>query len=222
MRMQKCSLLLRLDREIASPGIPQGKSGIPGAVVQKGRVLNVPDVYEHADFDASGDQASGTKTTCLLGAPILGQDGVPVAVLVALNKNGGGVFDRADEEVMVVFAGQIAVLLSHALLSQESALAEQQAQRLMEFLREVCRGDLKSPRALIAAVASGGMDLVEADRCSFYMKDDSSDDLWSLSTEQMEKCSISPWTGILGYVATRGETINVADAATDPRFDKSH
>ena len=28
--------------------------------------------------------------------------------------------------------------------------------------------------------------------------------------------------GILGYVATRGETINVADAATDPRFDKSH
>ena len=86
------------------PGIPQGKSGIPGAVVQKGRVLNVPDVYEHADFDASGDQASGTKTTCLLGAPILGQDGVPVAVLVALNKNGGGVFDRADEEVMVVFA----------------------------------------------------------------------------------------------------------------------
>jgi GAF domain-containing protein len=182
--------------------VPVG--GVPGTVLQRGRVLN-------------------EKTASLLGVPILGQGGDPVAVLVAAEKSGGGAFNRADEEVRVVFAGQVAVLLGHALLCEESAQAEQQAQRLMEFLGEVCRGDLKSPRALIAAVANGGMDLVEADRCSFYLKDDGSGDLWSLSGGAEGDVQHFPLdAGILGFVATRGETINVADAAADPRFDKSH
>ena len=93
----------------------------------------------------------------------------------------------------------------------------------MEFLGEVCQGDLNSPRALIAAVANGGMDLVEADRCSFYLKDNDSGDLWSLSGGTDGDVQHFPLdAGILGFVATRGETINVTDAGNDPRFDKSH
>lgn len=203
--------------------IAVNQSGIVGAVLKKGRVLNVPDPYNHADFDPAGDQVSGIKTTSILGVPILGQDGKPCAILLAINKNGNGKYERGDEEVMVVFAGQVAVLLSHARLCEESAQAEQQAQRLMEFLTDVCRGDLKNTQALVSAVSSGGVELIEADRCSFYLKDNEAGDLWSLAGGSEGEIQHFPMdSGILGYVATRGETINIADAANDPRFDKSH
>jgi len=203
-------------------------SGIPGTVSQKGRAINVADAYQHANFDASEDQATGFKTTSLLAVPVPDTKGRPVAVIVACNKKEASKFDRSDEEMMVVFAGQIGVSLSHAMESETLSVEKKSQNNMLLTLTDLFMNNLTTEASIIKYMVANGMNIVDSDKCLFYLIDQhDSTQLWSItataSDATAEEIQYFPTNaGILGYVATKVETINIANTAEDPRFDNSH
>lgn len=63
--------------------------------------------------------------------------------------------------------------------------------------------------------------LLDADRCTVFLVDYDTKELWSLVAQGMEDFEIRfPMEkGIAGHVATTGEVLNIPDAYADPRFN---
>jgi signal transduction histidine kinase len=78
--------------------------------------------------------------------------------------------------------------------------------------------DLGAVLALILDVATRS---VGADRGTVYLVDQKSDELWSLVTsgDGMKEIRLPLGKGLAGYVARTGETVNIVDAYSDPRFN---
>jgi signal transduction histidine kinase/CRP-like cAMP-binding protein len=78
--------------------------------------------------------------------------------------------------------------------------------------------DLGAVLALILDVATRS---VGADRGTVYLVDQKSDELWSLVTSGagMKEIRLPLGKGLAGYVARTGETVNIVDAYSDPRFN---
>jgi len=64
-------------------------------------------------------------------------------------------------------------------------------------------------------------DLTQADRGIFYLIDKEKNELWSLiaSGEERKEIRLQIGTGLAGYAAKNGETLNIADVNKDPRFN---
>ena len=90
--------------------IPIG-TGITGHAVRTGQVMNVPDAYASPLFNREVDQATGYHTRSVLCVPILDRNRRPFAVMMLLNKHGGGVFEARDEQALRVFAASIGIIL---------------------------------------------------------------------------------------------------------------
>ena len=211
--------------------------GIPGTVGQKGRALNLADAYQHASFDASEDQLSGFKTESLLAVPVPDpQTGRPMAVVVACNKTGASKFDRSDEEMMVVFAGQISLSLGHAMENETLSVTTKSQSNLLVVLNDLFTNNtISSEEQIVQYMITNGMKIVNSDKCLFYLIDsENTNQLWSMEVGESGESGKSgksgeggvqyfpTTTGILGYVATKVETINIINTAEDPRFDPSH
>jgi len=64
--------------------------------------------------------------------------------------------------------------------------------------------------------------VVEADRSTLFLLDRERGELWSKVAQGLEKRTIrlKVGSGIAGYVAERGESLNIPDAYQDPRFNR--
>jgi GAF domain-containing protein len=68
--------------------IPIGK-GIASRVAVTGEGVNVANAYQDSTFYSEIDSITGYKTKSVLCLPVKGDNGKPIAVLQALNKQGG-------------------------------------------------------------------------------------------------------------------------------------
>ena len=68
--------------------VPSG-SGLVGACARERSIINVPDCYADARFDASVDKASGYRTRCMLTLPLVDHIESLVGVMQVLNKRDG-------------------------------------------------------------------------------------------------------------------------------------
>ena len=75
---------------------------------------------------------------------------------------------------------------------------------------------------LIEIIAEETRKSLSADRCTLYLLDKSTNELWSKIALGMgsQEIRFSSHLGLAGYVATTGKTINIKDAYNDPRFNK--
>lgn len=60
--------------------------------------------------------------------------------------------------------------------------------------------------------------LLQADICSIFLHDADHDQLWTIVADYINEIRISCDTGIAGHVFRTRETVNIADAYSDPRF----
>lgn len=76
---------------------------------------------------------------------------------------------------------------------------------------------------LMSMIMREARDCVEADRTSLYIVDRETNELWSKIAQGLEirEIRVPIGKGIAGYVALTGESVNIADAYNDERFDKS-
>lgn len=105
------------DAEINEIRLPKGK-GIVGWVVEKGKLLNVEDVYKDKRFNPEIDKLTGYRTRSILCAPILSREGKVIGAVEALNKKDGE-FNEDDEEYITILSSQIAVALENLRLKEQ-------------------------------------------------------------------------------------------------------
>ena len=121
-------LVLRVANEIKEVRIAAG-TGLVGTCARTRQIINVPDCYADARFDASTDKRTGYRTRCLLTLPLVDHKGVLVGVMQLLNKHDG-VFDTADESLGRVLAAQCALALQRTLMMEELIEGEKLRQQL--------------------------------------------------------------------------------------------
>src|SRR5437763_7504527 len=79
-------LVLHVASDIQALRIRAG-TGLVGSCARTREVINVPDCYADARFDATTDRRSGYRTRCLLALPLVDHKEALVGVMQVLNKN---------------------------------------------------------------------------------------------------------------------------------------
>src|SRR5438309_433586 len=88
-----------------------------------------------------------------------------------------------------------------------------------------CRRRRTSSRdldTLLPVILTEATSVVEAERCSLFILDRDTGELWSrLAQGTKQQIRMPASSGIAGAVATTGQLINIKDAYQDPRFNRS-
>lgn len=205
--------------------VPVGK-GIAGYVADKGEYLNIPDAYASDLFNKKTDLETGYRTQSILCMPVLNktQDRV-VAVVQLLNKqlDSGQIvpFDSQDERSFREFASSIGIILESCNSFYIAARNQKGVSSLLKAISSLEQSlDLEKT---LQSVMDEARDLMSADRSTLWLIDEESDELWSkvknADGTSLIELRIPADRGIVGYVASTGETLNIPDAYKDPRFD---
>jgi adenylate cyclase len=193
--------------------------GIAGAVFRSGQAVHLPDAYADPRFSPEADQASGFRTRSLLCRPILqrrdGGDATIVGVAQVLNKRGGD-FGPRDARLLDRITSQAAPAFANARLHQEIARARAEEAKLLELTTALTTEVRLHPllRKIMETVAQ----LMEAERATLFVHDRKSDELWAV-VDFGEEVRFPSDQGLAGAVFRSGETVNIADAYADPRFN---
>jgi adenylate cyclase len=197
--------------------LPVG-AGIAGFVAQTGQTVNIPDAYTDSRFNPETDRKTGYHTRTILCMPMKTRQAKILGVLQVLNKREG-VFTSGDEELLEAFGGQAAIAVQNALLNEEIRKRMETSEILLNVMR-VVSSELEIDQLLqkIVAVTS---QVMNAERCTLFLVDRKTGELWSKVAQGagMSEIRVPRGAGLAGHVALTGETVNIKDAYSDPRFN---
>ena len=91
--------------------IPE-KTGVVGACIESGEMINIADAYQDERFRQSVDKKTGYRTKSVLCVPVKRDDGTTRGAIQMINKKGsdGSIqsFDQSDERLMEMLASHVA------------------------------------------------------------------------------------------------------------------
>ena len=168
--------------------------GIVGVSVLTKQIINVPNAYEDARFNAKIDEITGFTTQSVLAAPIFGKDNEVIGALELLNKKAG-LFTKEDEALVIK-------RISH--LSPDELAPRLDRTRAEQFV-------------------SGVRESTECLRGSLFLINKQKGELFSIVSDGLggKDIRLSMNLGIAGLVALTGKALNIPDAYADSRFDRS-
>jgi adenylate cyclase len=200
--------------------IPIG-AGIAGWVARNDAIINIENAYADPRFNPAVDKTTGYKTNTILCGPVKNLEGEIVGIIQVINKKKG-VFDRQDEELFQAFAYQTAISVENFHLYNKMS---GNCWKMGLFLDiSMSLSETLELHPLITKIITIISRIIKADRSSLFLLDREKNELWSKVAQGAETTTIRfPATsGIAGYTATTGLTVNVTDAYTDPRFNPDH
>ncbi|GJQ77896.1 hypothetical protein Trydic_g16148 [Trypoxylus dichotomus] len=179
----------------------------------------------------------------ILCQPIVQPDGTLAAVLELWRREAGGPFHEEDEEITCSYLvwGGIALHYAHLYLNMDKQ------RKLNDFLLAVVKSifqDMVSMDMLIMKIMNFAQRLVDADRASLFLVDSKNKELYATifdvgveskasgdNTESENEETVKAHTsreirfplgtGIAGQVAMTGEVLNITDAYSDERFNRT-
>ncbi len=205
--------------------VPVGK-GIAGHVAASGECLNIPDAYSSDLFSRKTDQETGYRTHSILCIPVFNKtQETVVAVVQLLNKldpnNQPTTFDSQDERSFREFASSIGIILESCNSFYVAARNQKGVSSLLKAISSLEQSlDLEKT---LQSVMEEARDLMSADRSTLWLINEKTNELWSKvksgDGQTLIDLRIPADRGIVGYVASTGQTLNIPDAYQDPRFD---
>ncbi|MFQ3615339.1 MAG: GAF domain-containing protein [Cyanobacteriota bacterium] len=195
--------------------------GIAGYVATTGKSLNISDAYQHPLFNPSIDRQTGYRTRNILCMPIFDTQNQVVAIAQLLNKRGMKPFDSQDEAHFRNFSHSIGVILESCNSFYMAARNQRGAAALLNATTLLAQSlDLEKT---LQAVMDEARKLMRADRSTLFLLDRDRHELWSkvptADRNQLLEIRIPMNRGIVGFVASTGQIVNVENAYEDPRFD---
>ncbi len=157
----------------------------------------------------------------ILGVPIIEENSnLLLGVLVAFNKrNKINIFTENDKKVLQQISDGIGAHISTSMFIEETLHAEYQARSLLRVTTLLAaENDLSKIIALIVQIA---YELLHVERVTLFLVHEASKELEITLSKDASGKRISMNSGIAGYVARTGNSVNIKDASTDPRFDHS-
>ncbi|HZT08235.1 MAG TPA: GAF domain-containing protein [Chloroflexota bacterium] len=194
-------------------------AGIAGHVATTGETLIIPDAYLDPRFNPDVDRETGYRTRSILCVPLRDSNGRMIGALQALNKRAGP-FTSDDAELLAALASQAAVALTNASLLEARRKEVEKSRTLLDVMTSLS-SELELDQ-LLAKIMEKTTEVMRADRSSLFILDAKQNELWFKVAQgaNLEEVRIPVGVGIAGHVAATGETINIADAYADPRFNQ--
>jgi GAF domain-containing protein len=162
----------------------------------------------------------------LLVVPVKHPRSTAIYGLVLRGKRSPDFFTEKDEMVLSKIAAQIVLALTSSerfeRMAQDldrSRASEKRNQALLQ-VAECLSGQLQID-ALMPDIMERGCALVDADRCSLFLVDESRGKLvTSFHGGLANAIEIPMNAGVVGYSATTGRVTNIPNAYEDPRFNR--
>jgi len=194
--------------------------GIAGWVARNCEMTNVADAYEDARFNPEVDRRTGYRTGSILSGPVVDKNGEMIGVIQVINKHDG-IFTEQDESLFRVFSNQIAISLENFYMSQKMALSYEKMAILLDVVTSVSQ--ILDLETLIIRIVDKISEILGAERTTLFLIDREKEELWSKVAQELEVAEIrTPLSeGIVGHVASSGETLNIRNAYDDDRFNPS-
>ena len=195
--------------------------GIPGHVASTGQYLNIAETTTHPLFSPELEKQLGYKIENILCMPVLSSKNQIVAVVQLANKAGEIPFDSDDETCFREFAASIGIILESCQSFYVAARNQRGATALLRATQTL--GQSLDLEVTLQIVMEQARILMQADRSTLFLYRKEMSELWTkvaaADGETMMEISIPGNRGIVGYVASTGEALNIPDAYKDPRFD---
>jgi adenylate cyclase len=218
-----------LDHPImVSPG-----QGLVGTVFRDGETVNIPDCYQDSRFDKAFDSKTGYLTRSTLAMPIREFDETIIGVLQAINKlppgfqktpakdsagKGAVPFGLHDQKILSHLTEHVGIALRNSEVYREAISTGDRVQGLLDTIQSLSQ-DL-GVQSLLLTITMHANKIVSAQRSTVFLCDEAKQELWSVSTDTGAEIRIPKKAGIAGICCTQGETINIADAYEDSRFNQ--
>jgi adenylate cyclase len=190
--------------------------GLAGYVASSGRTITVSDPSKNQHFYSEIDEKPLYKVKNMISTPLRDEEGAIIAVLEIFNKNGGN-FTSEDEYLLQAFASQAAMLVKKE--SNESS--DLVVNKTMLLIMKALASGLDTDN-LLQSLMKKTSQVMNADRSTLFLIDFGTRELWSKVAEGtgINEIRFPMELGIAGYVATKGELVNIPDAYQDSRFNK--
>lgn len=189
--------------------------GIAGSVFTSGKSVIIPDAYADEPFNPDVDKHTGYKTRNILCAPVKNWDNRIIGATEVLNRYES---DFSEEDLALLEA-----LTSHAAAALESTQLYESVEKALSDEAQLLgvtaalASELKLD-VLLDKIMSITTIVLEADRSTLFLYDETNHELWSKVAEGTSEIRIPASAGIAGSVFSSGETINIPDAYADNRF----
>ncbi len=193
--------------------------GISGHVVTTGETLNIADAYKDPHFNQEVDRRTGYRTRTILCMPVKDEQGKIIGCIQVLNKKGEG-FTREDEELLQALGSQAAIALENTRLTEQLQKRIERTEILLDMMHSFT-SQLERDR-LLPLIMEKITTAMKANRSTLFLLDKKTNELYSrvLQGDNISEIRFPKDLGISGHVVTTGETLNIADAYQDPRFNQ--
>lgn len=195
--------------------------GIPGHVASTGQCLNISQTATHPLFSPELEKQMGYKINNILCVPVASSKNQTVAVVQLVNKAGNIPFNEEDEERFRDFAASIGIILESCQSFYVAARNQRGATALLRATQTL--GQCLDLEATLQIVMEQARNLMQADRSTLFLLRKEMGELWTkvsaADSSAVMEIRIPVNKGIVGYVGSTGEALNIPDAYKDPRFD---
>jgi adenylate cyclase len=195
--------------------------GIPGHVASTGEYLNISQASTHPLFSPELEKQLGYKIRNILCMPVVSSKNQIVAVVQLANKAGDIPFNHDDEERFQDFASSIGIILESCQSFYVAARNQRGATALLRATQTL--GQSLDLEATLQIVMEQARILMQADRSTLFLHRKEMGELWTkvevVDRSTIVEIRIPANRGIVGYVASTGQALNISDAYKDPRFD---
>ncbi|KAJ3017892.1 hypothetical protein HKX48_003307, partial [Thoreauomyces humboldtii] len=199
--------------------LPTPRLFAAGALM-KGEMVNIYNVKTSdlfmEDLDPSYERVD---PECILSAPILSAQGRVVAVIELINKNAPTPFFNDEDQFAISALASVWGLLLAAIGPQIEATHQTADLRAILDTASVMSSELDLGD-LVSVIMRTVQELLNAERCSLFIVDGVRQELWTTVAQGTQEIRIPINSGIAGYVATTGKTLNIPNAYKDPRFNR--
>lgn len=192
--------------------------GLAGYVASSGRTVMVSDTSKNQHFYSEIDEKPVYRVKNMIATPLRDDSGNIVAVIEVFNKNSGS-FTSEDEYLLQAFAAQAATVLNDKTDDDDSASFT--VSKTMLLIMKALASGLDTDN-LLQSLMKKTSQVMNADRSTLFLIDFNTRELWSKVAQGtgINEIRFPMELGIAGYVATKGELVNIPEAYEDARFNK--
>lgn len=194
--------------------------GIIGRCIKNCKFEIIENVYDDKDFDDTIDKILNIKTKNLLCCPLKDFETQEVyGIIEAINKQNDNKFSDHDVDLLKAL-GTIGQITIQNGIIYEMAATERYKNEAMLALWSHLNDESKvfNINSLLFTITRRCLEIVDAEKCTFYFVDHENKELWSLHGEINIRMPINK--GMAGLCATSEEIVNEENVYNNNNFDK--